>query len=308
MPLVSVGVPVYNGQKYLATTLDSLLAQSLRDFEIVISDNASSDRTAEISRCYQEKDSRIRYFRNDQNIGGALNFNRAFELSSAPLFHAGACDDLYQPRFLERCVDALERDSSLVLSYPRTTMIDDLGQPLLFESGRNCYVDDYGDSVMMPVPAHIAGSARPATRFREVLWEMGWAIPLSGLVRSEALLRASPYGNYFGADKVLLAELSLQGRFQQVDEELFAKRVHQECSLYKNTEEKAKHECDGPRGVPQLRMLRDYIKMTSAADMSIGQRLHCMLTIAGIARRRDVWRRLLVPGPDNYFGLSIATK
>ena len=308
MPLVSVGVPVYNGEKYLAETLDSLLAQSLRDFEIVISDNASTDRTAEICRCYQAKDPRIRYFRNDQNIGGALNFNRVFELACAPLFHAGACDDLYQPRFLERCVDALERDPGLVLCYTRTTMIDDLGQPLLFDRRRNCYVDDHGAFVMTPVPNHVAGSAKPETRFREVLWEMGWAIPLSGLVRSEALLRASPYGNYFGADKVLLAELALQGRFHQVDEELFAKRVHQDCSLYKTTEEKAKHECRGPRGVPQLRMLRDYIRMTLSADMSIHQCFHCILTIVGIARRGEVWRRLLLPGPDNYFGFSFAGK
>jgi glycosyltransferase involved in cell wall biosynthesis len=305
---VSVGVPVYNGERYLAETLDCLLAQSLQDIEIVISDNASTDGTAELCQNYQAKDSRVRYFRNEQNIGAALNFTRVFDLSSAPLFHAGACDDLYAPEFLERCVDALARDSSAVLSHTRTIMVDDRGQPLLFDRERNCYLDQHGQFLMAPVPSHIGRAASPEMRFREVLWEMGWAIPLSGVIRSEALRRTSGYGNYFGADKVLLAELALLGRFQHVDGDLFAKRVHSDCTAFKTTKEKAKHECKGPRGVPQLRMLRDYLRMTFAADIDSHQRLHCMRTIVGIARRPDVWRRLLVPGPDNYWGLSLAGK
>ena len=80
MAIVSVGIPVFNGEKYLAETLDALLAQSLKDFEIVLSDNASTDRTAAICRSYQEKDHRVRYFRNDNNIGAARNFNRTVEL------------------------------------------------------------------------------------------------------------------------------------------------------------------------------------------------------------------------------------
>ena len=307
MAVVSVGVPVYNGEKYLAATLDSLLAQSLKDFEIVISDNASTDRTPEICRSYQEKDRRIRYSRNDRNIGAALNFNRVVELADAPLFHGGACDDLYHRRFLERCVDALDRDPGLVLSYGRTTMIDEEAEPLAFDRERNCYLDRYGDFLMTPVPDHIAGSTRAEVRFRQVLWEMGWSVPLLGVIRKEALLRTSLYGTYYGADKVLLAELALQGRFLQLREELLAKRVHHDGTHFKTTRERAKHESQGPIGIPpQVRMVRDYTRMTLAADIGNRQRLHCLVTIAGIARRREVWRRLLLPGPDNYWGLSFA--
>lgn len=307
MAIVSVGVPAYNGEKYLAATLDSLLAQSLQDFEIVISDNASTDRTAEICRSYQEKDHRVKYFRNDQNIGAAPNFNRVVELASAPLVHCGACDDLYHPRFLECCVDALDRDPGLVLSYTRTTMIDEEGSPLFFDRARNCYLDSYGDFLMTPVPPQIGMAASPEMRFRDVLWPMGWCLPLSGIIRKDMLLRTSLYRSYYGADKVLLAELALEGRFFQVGEELFAKRVHRDGTHYKSTRERAEHEAKGPIGIPpQVRMLRDYIKMTLAADLSSQQRLHCMVTIVGIARRGDVWRRLLLPGPDNYWGLSFA--
>jgi glycosyltransferase involved in cell wall biosynthesis len=314
MTLVSVGIPVYNGQRYLAETLDSLLAQTLTEFEIVISDNASTDRTPEICRSYQSKDSRIRYSRNDRNIGGAPNFNRVVELSRAPLFHGGAYDDLYEPSFLERCVDALERDPGVVLSHARTKLIGDEGELLLFDRKQDCYIDSYGNvkgtssDVMRPQPSHIGESANPEIRFREVLWLMGWSLPLSGVIRRKALLRTSLYGKYSGADKVLLAELALQGRFHEVDTELFAKRIHQGCTHYKTTRERARHESTGSRGIPQALMLRDYTKMVFAADISAAQRLHCIVTIVGMARRREVWRRLLIPGPDNYWGLSFAVK
>ncbi|MGH6943989.1 MAG: glycosyltransferase family 2 protein, partial [Geminicoccaceae bacterium] len=276
-----------------------------------ISDNASTDRTSEICRSYQAKDPRVRYFRNDRNIGAAPNFNRTFELSCAPLFHGGACDDLYEPLFLERCVDALDRDPGVVLSHTRTKLIGDEGEPLLFDQERNCYIDSHGESrgtsgdVMRPQRPHIAEAVSPEVRFREVLWLMGWALPMSGIIRRDALLKTALYRNYSGADKVLLAELALQGRFHEVGEELFAKRIHQGCTLYKSTCERAEHESKASRGVPQLMMLRDYTKMTLAADLSMRQHLNCLITIVGMARRPRVWRRLLVPGPENYFGLSL---
>jgi glycosyltransferase involved in cell wall biosynthesis len=307
MAVVSVGVPVFNGEEYIKQSLDSLLAQTLTDFEIVISDNASTDRTPEICRSYEDTDRRVRYFRNDRNIGAAPNFNRVVELAIAPLVHCGACDDLYDPHFLERCVEVLERDVGLVLSYSQTTMIDERGAPLLFDRERNCFLDSYGDFLMTPVPPYIATAASPERRFRDVLWPMGWCLPLSGVIRKDALLRTALYQNYYGADKVLLAELALQGRFHQVPEDLFAKRVHRGATHYKTTRQRAKHESKAASLLPpQARMLRDYTRMTWAADMRPRQRLHCMLTIAGIARRPDVWRRLLLPGRDNYWGFSFA--
>jgi glycosyltransferase involved in cell wall biosynthesis len=314
MPLVSIGVPVYNGEKYLPETLDSLLAQSFKDFEIVISDNASIDHTPEICRQYQAKDHRIRYFRNNHNVGAAANFNRVVELSCAPLFHGGADDDLYQPQFLERCVDALKRDPGVILSHTRTKLVGDDGEPLIFDYTRDCYLDSFGDfkgtsgDVMRRPPPHIAEAPGAETRFREVLWLMGWALPLSGVIRMETLLKTSLYRNYSGADKVLLAELALKGRFCQVDEELFAKRIHRGCTHYKSTRERAEHESAEQNGIPQLRMIQDYTRMTFAADISARQRVHCMVTIAGMARRREVWRRLLIPGPENYLGLSFSKR
>ena len=130
MTQVSIGIPVYNGGKYLAAALNSLLAQSFKDFEIVISDNASTDRTGEICRSYQNKDARVSYFRSDQNLGAAWNHNRVIELSSAPLFKWAACDDLHDPLYLARCVDALHNDSGVVLSHTYLRVIDEEGRAL----------------------------------------------------------------------------------------------------------------------------------------------------------------------------------
>src|SRR5207244_10480282 len=108
MPRVSIGVPVYNGERYIAETLDSLLAQTFEDFELIISDNASHDRTEGICRAYAAKDSRIRYVRNSTNLGAARNYRLAVELSSGEYFRWANCDDLFAPTSLSRCVEVLD--------------------------------------------------------------------------------------------------------------------------------------------------------------------------------------------------------
>jgi glycosyltransferase involved in cell wall biosynthesis len=308
MPRVSIGLPVYNGERYLSQVLESLLSQTFVDFEIIISDNASSDGTTEICRYYLASDRRVRYFRNRRNIGAAPNFNRTFELSSAPLFQCAACDDIYEPRFLEHCVAELDRDPEVVLCHASARVIGDNGEPLQRQREPDGFIDSYGRIVMGPEPSHIGVAAEPEMRFREVLWLATWCLPLFGVMRREVLAQTALHGSYFGADKVLLAELALKGRFQQIDDELFFKRVHRDCTYYKSTREKAEHDCEAPRGMPQLNMLRDYAKMILAADMRLDQRLHCMMTVLGMTRRHGLWRRLLVPGPDNYLGVWFGAK
>ena len=107
-PRLSIGLPVYNGERYLAEAFDCFLAQTFQDFEIIVCDNASTDHTAEICRSYAERDPRIRYYRNGKNLGAIPNFNRVFELSRSPLFKWAAHDDLYHPRYMETCIRILD--------------------------------------------------------------------------------------------------------------------------------------------------------------------------------------------------------
>jgi glycosyltransferase involved in cell wall biosynthesis len=114
--LVSIGMPVYNGERFLRQALDALLAQDYEHFELVISDNASTDKTRAICLEYAARDERIRYYRNDENTGALRNFNRVFELSSGEYFMWAAHDDRWEPSFISRLMEAFRNNAEVVLS------------------------------------------------------------------------------------------------------------------------------------------------------------------------------------------------
>jgi glycosyltransferase involved in cell wall biosynthesis len=295
MAQVSIGIPAYNGEKYLPAALDSLLAQSFKDFEIVISDNASTDRTYEICQAYEVKDTRIRYFRNDRNLGAAWNHNRVVELSSAPLFKWAACDDLLAPFFLERCVEVLYENPSVVLSHTYVKMIDENGELLRYDGDCCSFVDSSGRPVPPPDRKHVAESLEPEARFRDVICHAWWCFQCFGVMRRDALLRTSLHGNYWGADKVLLAELALLGRFHQVNEPLFSQRIHKESSFgAKDIHVLERHmDTSGSRGLYHVLMFKDYLKLVATADLSLRQRIHCLSSVARLTVRPGPWREVL---------------
>src|SRR5246127_102134 len=127
IPLVSVGLFVYNGERYIEETLDSILSQTFIDFELIISDNASTDRTGEIALSYAKRDDRIRYYRSEKNMGAGWNVRRVYELATGKYFKQAAADDMLEPDFLRLCVEALENDPSCVVAYTRTKEVDENG-------------------------------------------------------------------------------------------------------------------------------------------------------------------------------------
>jgi len=207
-PLVSVGVPVYNGERFLGQTLDSILAQTFKDFELLISDNASSDRTEDICRKYAKKDTRIRYVRNATNVGSAKNYDNLLWLSSGRYFRWAPADDLFAPTSLERCVAVLEANDDVVLCYPKTILIDENGNTIA----------PYEDRLDLR-------STNVSDRFRLAL-KVGRVNAIYGLMRSDALKSIAPMGNYPNADGDLLIELCLYGRFFEIPEALFFRRMH----------------------------------------------------------------------------------
>src|SRR6266567_2589360 len=126
-PLLSIGLFVFNGERFLGETLDSILNQTFTDFELIISDNASTDRTAEISQAYARRDSRIRYYRGEKNMGPGWNVRRVYELATGKYFKWAAADDLMEPDLLRRCVEVLESDPECVVAYARTMQVDENG-------------------------------------------------------------------------------------------------------------------------------------------------------------------------------------
>src|SRR5215469_10077370 len=126
-PLVSVGIFVYNGERFIEETLSSILGQTFTDFELIISDNASTDRTGQIAEAYAARDTRIRYYRSEKNMGAGWNVRRVYELATGKYFKQAAADDLLEPDFLRLCVEALENDPSCVVAYAKTREVDENG-------------------------------------------------------------------------------------------------------------------------------------------------------------------------------------
>lgn len=206
---VSVGVPVRNGARFLAETLDSLLAQSYADFELLVSDNASTDETPEIGRAYAARDPRVRYLRSDVDLGLAGNYNRLFQEAQGKYFKWAAADDLHEPDYLKRCVEVLERDPSVVLAYGKSRFIDENGKP-----------------VEETDPGFDLQDEAARERLRYVIRSKRWVNAIFGLIRSEGLAKTPLLPKYPSGDYIILGELALVGKFVEVPEVLFLRRLH----------------------------------------------------------------------------------
>ncbi len=211
-PRVSVGLPVRDGEATLPRALDSLLAQTFDAFEIVVVDNGSTDRTREICLDYASIDSRVRYHRNEANIGQIANFNRAFELSRAEYFRWAGCNDWWEPTYLQRCVEALDREPSAVLVTCYQAHYDDAG---------NRFYQEYTGSRVDSGKAH--------RRFARLLWFLRHSRylldPIYSMMRRSALQETNLLPPMLGTDLVLAAELSLVGPWCHVPECLAYRRI-----------------------------------------------------------------------------------
>jgi glycosyltransferase involved in cell wall biosynthesis len=209
-PRVSIGLPVFNGEKYLEEALNSILGQTYPDFELIISDNASTDRTQQICRSYAAKDSRVRYYRNKRNLGASKNFNSVFFLSLGEYFKWAAYDDVLAPEFLEKCINILDHDPSIVLCYSKTGSID--------EHGALVGARDYKIRI---------NSRKPHVRFGDLISiRYPCAHAIFGVIRASKLNITPLMGNYIGSDRNLLAEIGLIGRIHKIPECLLFRRKH----------------------------------------------------------------------------------
>jgi glycosyltransferase involved in cell wall biosynthesis len=213
-PYVTVGLPVYNGERLLGRAVESLLAQTFENFELVISDNGSTDRTESICRAFAGRDPRVRYHRNAENVGAARNFNRVFELGRAPYFRWAAHDDMCRPDFLARCVEVLDREPDVSLVYTRAVDVDEQDRP----------IKEYA-------PSSLATQARAADRVRDLLRNPSPCFEAFALMRREQLSQTDLIGAYTASDRTLLLEMAMRGRFHQVPEVLFLHGQHAERSV-----------------------------------------------------------------------------
>lgn len=274
-PLVSVGLPVFNGEDFVAEAIESILSQTYQNIELVISDNASSDRTGEICQAFAARDRRVRYHRNDENLGAAQNYTIVFSLATGRYFKWAAHDDALEPAFVERCLEVLQADPGVVLCYTSTTTID----------GRGRRLDRWGAYPGLD-------AALPHQRFRATFL-IRETFPIWGLTRREVLRQTGLLGPYVGHDRPLLAELALHGRFHCVDELLFLHREHPQRSIrvynYHRPDLVIEWYAPAQGGrlvFAQYRLLAEYWAALMRAPVSSKERLWSMAHLAAWAVRR----------------------
>lgn len=253
---VAIGLPVYNGERYLEDTLRSVLNQTFDNFDLFIADNASTDRTEEICRDYAGRDSRIQYIRNAINLGASKNYTVCFEPARSRYFRWQNADDPIEPSLIEKCFEVLEADHDVVLAYGKTHIIDEYGG----------FSEAYDDKMNLT-------SDSASQRFKDCLQNLGLQNVIYGLMRRDALARTALLGNYVAADINLVVELSLYGKFSEVPVHLFNRRMHPQASSWKRDDsERQKNFWDPAKRklvMQTWRSIKEYYKAVWRAPISL---------------------------------------
>jgi glycosyltransferase involved in cell wall biosynthesis len=253
-------MPAFNSGRWIGEAIESILGQTFRDFVLVISDNASTDDTPMICARYANKDARVRYFRNETNLGAFKNYDRVFELSSSKYFKWAASSDVCKDRFLELCVALLETRPDVVLSYPRTALFShsvELAEP-------------YEDNLDLQ-------DERPFDRITKLLTRLRLNNVMNGVIRSDALRQTALHAPYAASDYNMIADLALRGKFVEIPERLFYRRMTKEtATVLKDDVELAKFFENDPDDVFEhqgWRVELGYLRSLWRAPIQLGQKL-----------------------------------
>lgn len=276
-PTVSIAVPIYNGERFLAQALDSLLGQSFQDFELIISDNASTDKTAAICQRYAARDARIRYIRQPMNIGAPRNWNFVAEQARGKYLKWSSANDFCDSRMLEKCVAEMESEEDVVLCYGRTCLVDE------DSNVRTEYANDV-----------CASDLRPSDRFTHLFRNLEMNNAQSGLIRIDTLRRTPLDRLYPHGDRVLMAELVLYGRFVLLPEVLLYRRMGRETASMQldTTDLTAFFDPRARRSIrlDRLRLHFDYLVSVARARIDFTEKLRSL----SLAVRHAFWERKLI--------------
>ena len=296
---VSLGLPVYNGERFVAQAIQSVLDQTYADFELVISDNASTDGTSDICQEFARKDPRIRYIRQEINVGAKANFNRVFEYSRGQYFKWVAADDVCGPRYLELTVAALDNDPTVVLAHTLSETIDGAGKVVAASDMQSKVIYDRGVPVRVhpnDPPRRLDGIAAHR-RFEEILIGTRWCFEIFALIRREAMLATYPKLEFYGSDKVMLAQLSLLGRFVEAQELQFFRRAHSgnSTNMTVSDRETWSRPAKAPWKLPtQFPCFVGYTKAALTLPANASERCKCLSVLARFAFR-----------PGRYYGVGV---
>jgi glycosyltransferase involved in cell wall biosynthesis len=262
-PLVSIGLPVFNGEQFLEQCLDSILRQTHRDVELIISDNASTDGTENICRRYAERDARIVYHRQPRNHGVTWNFRQVALLARGEYFLWMAHDDFLAPEYVEYCLTSLQNHRESVLCYSKAVE-----------------VDEHGNHLARKEQVLRADTPSAHERFRELIRMEHNCESIFGLIRTDVLKKTSIHGDFPDSDRCVLAELALYGTFTKLPQYLFFHREHaQRVTKQFPTRQERMFRLNPDRRLrlvfPHFRQLREYVEAIHRSPLNFRERWSC---------------------------------
>jgi glycosyltransferase involved in cell wall biosynthesis len=263
-PLVSVGLPVFNGADFLELAIRSVLSQSQGDLELIVSDNASTDRTPEICRDYAASDKRIVYRRNNENLGAAPNYDLAFAAARGRYFKWQAHDDELTPTYLERTVALLEQRPDAVLCNSVVEYIDAEGKRLgTYDSGLDA-----------------ADRDRPSERLAAMTLRSHSCVDFFGVQRRQAMIGSLLHARFHGADRAFLAQMALRGRLVQLKEPLARMREHPNRYTRRTSTARERlrwHDASSRKSInlPTFHLYGQYWRIVRTANLSPAERRRC---------------------------------
>lgn len=278
---VTIGMPVYNGERFLAEAIESVLRQSYRDLTLIISDNASGDGTEAICRRYAAEDPRVQYVRRDENCGAVPNFNSTFQLSRSEYFKWQCADDAMAPDLVGEAVEALDREPEVVLAYHRAKIIDDRGD----------LIGTWADGLDMH-------GGKPHQRLHQFLYKRnkGHLESQFGLYRTSIFRRTTQLPVLPHGDQILIAEMAMHGPLRELPGEHFYRRFHSGIS----TEAHSLHELSGfldTRRKNRVSLLRferlfEFVRAVNRVGLPLDERLRCYAELRGLVLTTESFRRV----------------
>jgi len=273
VPRVTVGMPVYNGEKFIKYAIESILNQTFTDLELIISDNASTDSTEEICKFFAAKDARIRYYRNASNIGLFKNYDRLVDLARGEYFIWHPYDDVRAPEFLRNAVEFLDNNPSFVLCFAKESKINEHGEV-------TSHLDFSSELDSTSIPK----------RVRDVLL-VPTTISTEALIRCDDLKKTPLNLEFIGSDWNLALALALRGRFFEIPERMFFRRSHPGSSMKLYTKHERMWFSNPSKAMeisfPTWRLSYEYFKSVFRAPISLKDKFSsCSLLFSWLKRKR----------------------
>jgi glycosyltransferase involved in cell wall biosynthesis len=264
------------------------LSQSFADFELLLVDNASTDATESIGREFAAADGRVRYFRNPQNLGAAPNFNRAYEVSRAPLVRWASHDDFWAPDAMQVCIERLDRDPSAVACHGQTVVVDEAGTPIpTAPPGAPAPAGQVAFARLYDPPSRRLADVLARNRLSDLLLHTHWCYEIFAVFRRSAVARTGLHRSFYGSDKVLLAELLMQGPILNVERPVFYRRDHVDNSTSLRTHADRADWIDtslqGRLRRPHLSLLKGYFNAIRRANQPMTEKAACFRALAAWA-------------------------